>query len=152
MFLLIVTYGINKKSSSLIINHCKILYNLFLGIWNFYAVVLENGKGFIENTLTTILPGVIRIFLIAGISDVVTGILIGIYQIFKKQEWKKLLLWRIISGTAICIGALLTEFLATYQVSYETYTSDSFKMQTLIAIFTFLILWNMLGQDKKSTN
>ena len=104
-----------------------------------------------ETTLNFIVPLVIRIFLSVGISEIIAGVLIGLYQFLKKREWKKLLLWRIASGTAIIIGALLVQFLACYETSYESYGSGSFKMQILISVLTFLTLWNLFGQDTKTT-
>lgn len=118
----------------------------------FTVIVLVIKMSVLEATLNSIVPLVIRILLLVGISEIIGGGLIGLYQFLKKGEWKKLLLSRILSGTAMTIGGLLVQFLVYYEISYESYSSDSFKMQILVSVLTLLTLWNLFRQDKKLPN
>ena len=89
----------------------------------------------IEESLNSILPVMINIFSVIGITVFLASILIGIYKIVKKENGKTIIMQGSFGGIAIWVGALLINFM--FHFDPFSNTRIGIFISAIIAVIVF---------------
>lgn len=103
--------------------------------------------GTFEEVVNNIIPTMISIFSVVGITTLSGSVLIGIYRILKKQSWKSIMIYGSIFGVITWLGSLILSFI----FHFDPFSSTKVEIPTSI-IIAFIIFILFTNYHKKIKN